>query len=61
VEAGYTARKFLTKQGVTNILPITATLGRLNEAYTVESAVLSAIQLLSINNKQMWFGRLQDG
>ena len=24
-EAGYTARKFLTKQGVTNILPVTAT------------------------------------
>ena len=46
VEAGYTARKFLTKQGVTNILPITATLGRLNEAYTVESAVLSAGQTL---------------
>jgi len=45
VKAGYTARKFLTKQGVTNILPITATLGRLNEAHTVESAVLSAGQM----------------
>ena len=44
MEAGYTARKFLTKQGVTNILPITVMLGRLNEAYTVESAVLSAGQ-----------------
>ena len=32
VEAGYTARKFLTKQGVTSILPTTAMLGRLNEA-----------------------------
>jgi hypothetical protein len=32
VEAGYTARKFLTKQGVTNILPVTATLDRVNGA-----------------------------
>ena len=32
VEAGYTGRKFVTMQGVTNILAITAKLGRLNEA-----------------------------
>ena len=32
VEAGYTARKFLTKQGVTNILPVTAMLDRVNGA-----------------------------
>ena len=32
VEAGYTAKKFLTKQGVTNILPVTATLDRVNGA-----------------------------
>ena len=44
MEAGYTERKFLMKQDVTNILPITATLGRLNEAYTVEAAILSAGQ-----------------
>ena len=32
MEAGYTGRKFVTMQGVTNILAITAKLGRLNEA-----------------------------
>ena len=32
VEAGYTARKFLMKQGVTNIPPVTATLDRVNGA-----------------------------
>ena len=32
VITGYAARKFLTKQTVTHILPVTATVGRVNEA-----------------------------
>ena len=29
---GYTARKFYTKYAITNIIPVAATLGRVNEA-----------------------------
>jgi len=63
VEAGYTARKFLTKQGVTNILPVTATLDRVNGVHIeLDKGMRSTFhqkemsQLLSIKTNRRGFG-----